>query len=869
MRKYYIFSIAIVGCLVFINSADTDEKFIISLTRKIITYNQRYAIEKVFAHTDKQLYQPGENIWFKAYVSSTLYKDFSSISKDLYIKVFDVFGNEIVWKRYPVENNTASGFLSVPQSAETGKYTLVAYTGWMKNMEASDVFHNDIIISKDPDRQLYIDVKFAGDYLKPEQEIQADLSILTKEHLPAVYARYSYSVNYSGDAIIKGRGETDNEGKGTINFKLPANTANKLVTLNIEAKYSGERGSFTIFIPDVNNNVDLKFYPEGGSIVAGIISRIAFKATDSYGFPFEFEGNVYNDNNEIVSTIKSTGNGMGVFRFIPESGKYRVKINRPEGIEKEFFLPEVQKEGLVISYEGIKDNSIIISARSGSPGEITETYWLGRMNNTIYWGTIIKLKGAGKVEIPLINFPAGIVRINVFNKDKLPLAERLIYVEKPAEPPVKVSLNKEKFGPREKVTVRLTAGNNNKDTAKTDVSISVANKEFIYNPERLCSSLNSQPVNCQLTEESAGFISKFRERISDADIDLLMMVSKLKGISYSDLLKDDIIQENPYYQRNGLSGIIMDKKGNPVKNATLKFIHAPNKQIYEAVTDEKGVFNVMFGQDIIDFKFLTLSVSEKIAGQADEVLIDNTFSNKILEYFAVNKENWDIQKTIDMIAWKNPDIIYTGKYKKIKNDRISIEPKKQYNRIQYSGYADVLDIIREMKQFTLINNQIVFQGGINSLNFQQGALIIIDGVKVGTDIGVLETISTSDIENINISTNVVDIHAYTGLNAQGIIEITTLTGEKGLNSDRVEKDDLINIPEYDAKFHSPDYEIETDVREDLRTTIYWNNNLEIIPGRETVINFYTSDIKGEYVGRVEGIRDDGKPVTAEFEYIVE
>jgi len=127
-----------------------------------------------------------------------------------------------------------------------------------------------------------------------------------------------------------------------------------------------------------------------------------------------------------------------------------------------------------------------------------------------------------------------------------------------------------------------------------------------------------------------------------------------------------------------------------------------------------------------------------------------------------------------------------------------IEQKKKYDRIHYSGYTDVLDIIKEIKQFTIINNQIVFQGGVNSLNYQQGALIIIDGVRVGTDIGVLETVSTSDIENINISTNVVDIHAYTGLNSQGIIEITTLTGKDEMEARKVKKDDLIDIPDIGA-----------------------------------------------------------------------
>jgi len=869
MKKFVFYLIAVTGCIVFINSANTDEIFIINLAKKIIRYNQNYAVEKVFVHMDKQIYQPGEYIWFKAYVSSSLHEDFSAISKDLYIKVFDVFGNEIIWRRYPIANNTAAGLISIPKIAATGKYKLAAFTGWMKNMEVADVYHNDIIITKHFNKQLLIDVKFANNSFKSNGEINADLSIPTKEFQPAIDAIYSYTVNCIDEVMAKGRGETDNEGKGSINFKLPVNTADKLVTLNLEVKYSGENERIVRLIPGVNNNVDLKFYPESGNIVAGITNRIAFKATDSYGFPCDFEGNVYDENNEVVSQIKSSYEGMGLFKLIPKSEQYKVKITMPEGIDKEFLLPEVNEDGLVLSYTGIKDNSIIINARSGNPHEILETYWVGRMNNNIYWGTIIKFEGGRTVEIPLINFPPGIVQINVFNKDKLPLAERLIYIEKSKEYPVKVRVNKTKYGPREKVTVSLSAENKNQDTAMTDISLSVAHKNFVNNLNNLGSSLNFHPVNCPLSEESADLISRVDQRVSPEDIDLLMMISELKGISYADLLKDDIVKEYPYYQQDGLLGVIIDKKGNPVKKATIKFIHAPNKKIYETTTNEMGIFNLLFGEDIIDFNLLTLTVSDEILRQINEIIIDNTFSDKVIGYFAINKENWDIQKTIDLIAYNNPDIIYSGKYKKIQKDKILIDNKKKYDKIHYSGYTNVLDIIKEMKTFTLINNQIVFQGGINSLNNQQGALIIIDGVKVGTDINVLESISTSDIENINISTNVVDIHAYTGLNSQGIIEITTLTGKNNMEAGRVKKDDLINVPEYDVEFHSPDYEIETYVRKDLRTTIYWNHNLVISPGKETVISFYTSDIKGEYVGRVEGTRNDGIPVAAEFKYTVE
>ncbi len=869
MKKLVFYLMAVAGSILFISSGDTDEKFIINLAEKVIRYNQNYAIEKVFVHTDKQFYQPGEHIWFKAYIGSTSDRDFRAISNDLFIRIFDVFGNEIIWKRFPVRNNTAYGVVTIPRSAASGKYIFTAFTGWMKNMEAEDVYHNDIIIGKDYQRNLLVNLQFDKNNFNSDEEIRADFSARTKQFQPAVNAKYLYSVNCFDEVIIKGKGETDNEGNGTISFKLPAETRDKLVTLKLEVKQSGATASIVRLVQCANNNIDLTFYPEGGNIVAGLTNRIAFRAADAFGFPFDFEGNLYNENNEKICQIKSSYQGMGDFMFIPESEQYRVKITRPAGINREFLLPRVNTDGLILFYEGIKDNSIIITARAGNPDEIMETYWIGRMNSNIYWGTISNFRGYRKIEIPIINFPPGILQISVFSRDKQLMAERTVFVDKSKENYVSARTNKAKYGPREKVTVTLAAENAGQDSARTSISMSVAHRDLVNNPYNLCSSLNSIPVNCNLSEESADLYTLVDPKDLHGNIDLLMMVSRLKWIGYDELMKDVIIKEYPHYQQDGLSGFVIDKKGNPVNKATIQFIHVPNKQIYEATTNENGIFNISFADDIVDFNFLTISVPENVISQTEQIIIDNIFSDKVLEYYTVSEENWDTRKTKDLIRYDNPDIIYSGKYKKIIRDKIVIEQKKKYDRVHYAGYANVLDIIKEMKQFTLVNNQIVFQGGINSLNYQQGALIIIDGVKTGTDIGVLQSISTGDIENINISTNVVDIHAYTGLNSQGIIEITTLSGKNSIETDRIKKDDLVDLTRYDFKFQSPDYEIETDVREDTRTTIYWNPDLLIIPGRETVISFYTSDIKGEYVGRIEGLRNDGIPVSAEFRYTVE
>jgi hypothetical protein len=844
-----------------------DEKFIIDLARTMMRYNENYPLERVYVHLDKQFYQPGEPIWFKAYISSTLSDNYHSLSSDLFIKVFDVFGNELVWKRYPVENNTAAGVIPIPSSVEEGKFLLTAFTGWMKNMEVTDVFPVELIISKNVGRKLLIYLEFAGRNISTHNEIEAILSVHTPDHKPAAGATYAYSVNIAGEVIEKGKSKTDDQGTALINLSFPDYAADKMATINIEVKYSGDKESILKHIPLVSDSIDLKFYPEGGNIVAGLENRIAFRVTDSHGFPLGIKGSLYDAGNKQVKHIESNGTGMGVFKLNPARELYKIKIDSPIYINREFPLPEIAENGLLLTYEGIRDGSIILTASFPGDEEIHETYWVGRMNNKMYWGTIIRMKGSRTIEIPLINFPPGIIQINVFNQDRMNIAQRFIYPGETDKMIIEATTDKKIYGTREKVTVRLTTNEAVRDSIKTDLSLSVVNKNLVGRSYKYQSVLNPHSINCRLSDETVSFISRigYDEFMDNAD--LFMMSLGTRGPTYSDVLSTGIFRHQPYHNQDGLSGTVIDNNGNPLGKTSIILTHTPDMHIFETTSSENGVFNILFGNMIIDFNSLMLAVSDNLISQVARILVDNNFPDRIVGHFKVTDETWETQKIYDLIAYGNPDILYTGKYRRQKKEKIYIEQKKD-NTINYSSYASVLDIINQIKQFTLINNQIVFQGGINSVYNQQGALIVLDRMQMGTDISVLESISTCDIENINISTNIADIHSYTGLNSQGIIEITTKKGK--YNAPAGSKADSESAKEDNyGEFDSPGYGQETDIDEDIRTTLYWNSSIAVNAGEITEISFYTSDIRGEYTGRIEGLRSDGIPLSGQLHFKVE
>jgi hypothetical protein len=106
------------------------------------------------------------------------------------------------------------------------------------------------------------------------------------------------------------------------------------------------------------------------------------------------------------------------------------------------------------------------------------------------------------------------------------------------------------------------------------------------------------------------------------------------------------------------------------------------------------------------------------------------------------------------------------------------EMKAQQKQEGYSPDRNIFDILMQIKPYHMVDSKIVFtSSGVNSLNNQDGAIIVIDGIKSGTDSKILNNISVADIAKITASTNVMDVQRYTGFNNVGVIEIFTKKGE--------------------------------------------------------------------------------------------
>lgn len=165
----------------------------------------------------------------------------------------------------------------------------------------------------------------------------------------------------------------------------------------------------------------LAFFPEGGNLLAGVENTVAFKATSTGGLPENVTANIVDSTGITVAQIKSSHDGMGVFKFTPAKGqKYR-----GEWKGQSFALPPASANGLAIQVNNKKD-AIQYSYTSAGGLNFTPSYIIGQMQHQVLFK-----QQAGNLSgsIPVSTFPSGILQITFFNKDGMPLAERLVFVD--------------------------------------------------------------------------------------------------------------------------------------------------------------------------------------------------------------------------------------------------------------------------------------------------------------------------------------------------------------------------------------------------------------------------------------------------------
>ena len=176
----------------------------------------------------------------------------------------------------------------------------------------------------------------------------------------------------------------------------------------------------------------LQFFPEGGDLVAGVESMVAFKADDQFGLPYPVKGTVQDKSGKELLSFASEHDGMGKFLLTPDKTDSLTAVwLDAKGIEHRTGLPQVKSVGAVVRAIASNQKVLFSVARSSDGGpELKHLTIIAHMHQHMVYKAKVNLEenfmSGGTV--PTGQLPSGVLQLTVFNSEMLPVAERVVFV---------------------------------------------------------------------------------------------------------------------------------------------------------------------------------------------------------------------------------------------------------------------------------------------------------------------------------------------------------------------------------------------------------------------------------------------------------
>lgn len=110
-------------------------------------YRSGYVGEKLYVHTDKNFYVPGEILWFRIYDVDASFHRPLSISKIAYVELLDPSNRSLLQEKISLRPGEEGGSFIIPVTIPSGNYRFRAYTRWMRNFGVDYFFEKNICIA--------------------------------------------------------------------------------------------------------------------------------------------------------------------------------------------------------------------------------------------------------------------------------------------------------------------------------------------------------------------------------------------------------------------------------------------------------------------------------------------------------------------------------------------------------------------------------------------------------------------------------------------------------------------------------------------------------------------------------------------------
>lgn len=853
MKKGGLFIIVLLALWAF--TAPGNDSFRNHFFRQLLEVLRQRPQEKVYLHTDKDHYEAGEQIWFRAYLTTSFTHQASDYSRFVYVELRDRQDSLYSRVKIGLRDSVFAGFMPLPTKLAQGDYFLRAYSFWMQNAGDDYIFRKRIRVINPRDTKVQISTEY--EHNDKEQFARIRFSNSRQEPYDKVFVEY---VQNGKTKIAR----TDE--KGCMQVKLDSADFGKkmLVSFREGDPFAYER---YVYLPDPAADFDVTFLPEGGNLLQGCRQVVAFKAIGRDGLSREVGGFVVNDRGEQVGLLQSLHKGMGAFELEVESGRrYYAVLSSADSVQKRIDLPVPQANGIALKVLAGADMLGYAVLSADSTRMTDHLYLMAHSRGVPLFCEPVQVGEKGKISMK--GMPEGIIHLLVMNDKGVAFSQRLFFVRKQGRPEITLQLDKKDYQIRDLVRLGIQLAADSLKDARGSFSVSVTDDSQM---ER--DSLQDHILSyLLLTSDLKGYVEEpawyFRDEriITRRYLDLLMMTHGWTRFDVPEIVRGEYDTLRYYMERGqAISGKVKNFWGKDATNANLMLLSTTG--MFRVVNADTSGHFVIDGIAFPDSTRFVLQGKSKKGRRSVEVVVDKEEFMKPDVHIPFSKKGVTLED--DFYKRFTKDYYYDNGIKVYVLDEVVV--KRKIERKSYSFYDHMADYnldSAKLASMGTMDMKLVLQEfpgvdawGDSVTRFGKSLYILVNDFE--EDLNNVMLLQPQDLVSISFIRPPMST-TFWGEKAQnGAIVITT-------NPHFVRRDlPKLNMVSFsllgyqkNAEFYVPHYEVDS-VRmaladsTDRRSTIYWNPNVRMDASGKAECSFTTSDSYGPYTVVIEGILNNG------------
>ena len=536
MKKYAFILTWLFASITSISAQTTPFQSLLSFLQNTYQFSKICQQEKVYLHFDNTAYFQGEVIWFSAYVVEASTHT-PAASKVLYVELLSPNGVVLKQLKLKVENGQAHGSIPLVDVSTEEARALRGVTALPSGFYEVRAYTRNML--------------------------NFDHASVFSRVFP-VYETPEKEGDYSNPTMRRWDNPYD--------VQRPEMEKDKMLSVS--------------------------FYPEGGNLVMGIPSRIAFKAIGVNGQGIEVSGELHAEEGQTPIALTTLHDGMGQFTLVPTKKRYTAEFTY-EGKKYTFRLPEPIDKGYTLTADNLRPGQIRgrLAGYAGCPDELLGLMLISRGSVT-YFDTVSVKGGAAAFVIQKEKLPTGVHQLTLFNAKGQIFAQRHLFVNNGVEAG-SIAISATATSPDAFAPITLNVQTAGTDGAPLPATISIAVRD---NQDLGTAYGDNLLTNMLLSSELKGYIHNPEYYFESNDteharaLDLLMLTQGWTRYNWSQMARVEPFFIK-HYVEDGLviDGYVLGRmRDNPIAGATVKMrLYSPDRsqtQETAVVTDEYGGF---------------------------------------------------------------------------------------------------------------------------------------------------------------------------------------------------------------------------------------------------------------------------------------